>query len=210
MPCKAPVRRERDVPWPPSASSLAAVSRHPQPSAAHLQVPGFPGGWGAGNTLVRSAFRVRDLETAPCLTPGPTPGSRCQALWGDPARLARKLPEWHQGPKSPTLILHIGRWPRQDGWETGQRGPGFWPRPGRRPGWCHRLSLPGLGSEVSAGWWKEGGPGPPRQSGEPFLRKPEKCQSYLLTAPHRRCRQGQEQSQALLAGSTELPPTLAA
>ena len=207
MPCKAPVRRERDVRWPPSASSLAAVPRHPQPSAAYLQVPGFPGG---GATLVRSAFRVRDLEPAPCLTPGPTPGSRCQALWGDPARLAWKLPEWHQGPKSPTLILHIGRRPRRDGWETGQRGPGFWPRPGRRPGWCHRLSLPGLGSEVSAGQWKEGGPWSPKIVWGAFLGKPEKCPSYLLTAPHRRCRLGREQSQALLAGSTELPPTLAA
>lgn len=58
-----------------------------------------------------------------------------------------------------------------------------------------------LGSEVNSGqlWEEPHSQEQPQPSREPFLRKPEKCPSYSLPAPHGRCQQGGR------AGSQALP-----
>lgn len=177
------------------------------PTASHLQLTcrswTFPGGEHTGPLGIQGqrpgASSLPDPRPRPWfLLPSPLRGwpGNCQSGTKD----RRALPSFYT----------LGGGPDEMGGRQASRDPASGPRPGRRPGWCHRLSLPGLGSEVSAGRWEEGGPWSPKTVGEPFLRKPERCPSYLLAAPHRRCRLGREQSQALLAGSTELPPTLAA
>lgn len=94
----------------------------PPPSLRHLQLTCRAQAAPGGHTGPLSIQGQRPGASS-CLTPGPAPGSRCQALWGDPVRLAGKLPEWHQGPKSPTLILHIGRRAQtRDRCETGPAG----------------------------------------------------------------------------------------
>ena len=62
----------------------------------------------------------------------------------------------------------------------------------KRPAWCRGTSLPWPWALMLIQANERKGPTPPRQSREPFLKKPEKRPGYLLTAPHGRCKRARE------------------